>query len=67
MSSQRFPAERRLLRSTDFERVRKEGQVVRGKLLSIGYLVSTEDQLRAGFITSRRVGHVTFITTKNAA
>src|SRR3954462_9980521 len=56
MTQERFPATRRLTRWTEFQRVRREGQVVRGKFLSLGFLCLPEDRLRAGFVTSRRVG-----------
>lgn len=57
MTGSRFPRERRLTGTADFARVRREGQVVRGKFLSIGFAFLPEDRLRAGFITSRRVGN----------
>ncbi len=53
----RFPAARRLKRSRDFERVRREGHTVRGKLLMLGFLpVEGEKVFRVGLVTSRRVG-----------
>lgn len=55
--SLRFPKSRRLIRVADFERVRKEGTVRRGQLLSIGVLAVHPGELaRGAFITSRRVG-----------
>ncbi len=55
--SLRFPKTSRLTRAAEFQRVREEGVLTRGKLLSLGVLVAAaEDGTRAGFITSRRVG-----------
>jgi ribonuclease P protein component len=52
-----FPKSRRLTRTADFERVRKEGTVRRGQLLSIGVLAASPGELaRTAFITSRHVG-----------
>jgi ribonuclease P protein component len=51
----RFPKSRRLTRTAEFERVREEGEVARGELLSLGVL-REKQEMRAGFITSRRVG-----------
>jgi ribonuclease P protein component len=55
--SQLSPRAKRLLKRADFERVRREGSFVRGNLLSIGCLKSDGGQLRAGFVTSRRIGN----------
>jgi ribonuclease P protein component len=60
----RFPKSRRLTRDTEFERVRREGKSVRGELLTIAFLMDAEEPrrsqtdatVRAGFITSKRVG-----------
>jgi ribonuclease P protein component len=53
----RFPALRRLKLSREFERMRKEGQAVRGGLLMLSVLpVDSEMRFRVGLITSRRVG-----------
>ena len=53
----RFPRSRRLTRTVEFERVRKEGGVARGQFLSLGVLaLSAGETVRAGFVTSRRVG-----------
>lgn len=53
----RFPAARRLKLSREFERVRKEGRMVRGGLLMLGVLpVEGEKLFRIGLITSRRLG-----------
>lgn len=51
-----FPKKRRLVRAVEFERVRREGRVTRGPLLSIGVLRADATPLRAGFITSRKLG-----------
>lgn len=55
--SQGFPRAKRLLQRTDFERVRREGSFVRGSLVSLGCLKIDSGELRAGFVTSRRVGN----------
>ena len=53
----RFPRSRRLTCAVEFERVRKEGGVARGQFLSLGVLaLSAGETVRAGFVTSRRVG-----------
>lgn len=55
--SLRFPAGRRLKLSREFARVRKEGKTVRGKFLLLGVLPTGETgSMRAGFVTSRKVG-----------
>jgi ribonuclease P protein component len=52
-----FPKSRRLTLATEFDRVRKEGRAIRGSLISLGVLsASGEHGMRAGFITSRKVG-----------
>ena len=52
-----FPRSRRLTRTVEFERVRKEGGVARGQFLSLGVLtLKAGETVRAGFVTSRRVG-----------
>ena len=51
-----LPKSRRLIRSEDFQRVREEGKAERGSLLMLGILADASDQLRCGFITSRRIG-----------
>lgn len=52
-----FPKARRLTRSSEFERVRKEGRLTRGQFLSLGVaLRATSEKMRAGFVTSRKVG-----------
>jgi ribonuclease P protein component len=55
MADLSFPKSRRLTRAAEFERVRKEGHMIRGSLVSIGVLSGAET-IRAGFITSRKVG-----------
>ncbi len=53
----RFSAARRLKRSAEFERVRRDGQTVRGGLLMLGALRLEETTaFRVGFVTSRRIG-----------
>jgi ribonuclease P protein component len=53
----RFPKSRRLTRAADFDRVRKEGRVSRGTLITLGVLLNeTGAGVRAGFVTSRKVG-----------
>lgn len=52
-----FPKSRRLTRAAEFERVRNQGTVTRGQLLSLAVLTANAGgQSRAGFITSRKVG-----------
>jgi len=52
-----FPKSRRLTRSAEFARVRNEGKTQRGALLMMGVLENAnEEQFRAGFVTSKRVG-----------
>jgi ribonuclease P protein component len=52
-----FPKSRRLIQSAEFEHVKKNGHVHRGRLLLIG-VVSSNDAgpFRAGFVTSRALG-----------
>ncbi len=52
-----FPPTRRLLRRADFEKVRRDGAFVRGALVSLGWLKIEGKELRAGFVTSRRIGN----------
>ena len=53
----RFPKSRKLTHTSEFERVRKEGRVTRGEFLSLGIAFhATGEKMRAGFITSRKVG-----------
>lgn len=52
-----FPKTRRLARAEEFDRVKREGLVQRGKFLILGVLpVENAGPFRAGFVTSRRVG-----------
>ena len=53
----RLPRSRRLIRPADFQRVRAEGSVARGTLLSLGVLPNSPGNLCAGFVTSQRVGN----------
>ena len=54
----RFPKSRRLARDAEFQRVRAEGKSIRGQLLTLAILKDAESlPARAGFITSKRVGH----------
>ena len=52
-----FPRNRRLARSTEFDYVKKNGQVYRGQFVLLS-IVSAKDTVdfRAGFITSRALG-----------
>jgi ribonuclease P protein component len=52
-----FPKARRLTRASEYERVKRNGFVRRGKLLMLG-VVTVENcgPCRVGFITSRRLG-----------
>jgi ribonuclease P protein component len=51
-----FPKSGRLTQPDEFLRVKDEGTIVRGSLLSLGVL-SAQASLRAGFVTSKRVGN----------
>jgi ribonuclease P protein component len=51
-----FPKIRRLTRDSEFKRVKENGSVERGRLLTLGVLAVERGSFRAGFITSRRVG-----------
>lgn len=51
-----FPRSKRLIRTADFKRVREEGTVARGTLLFLSVLPAAPGDLRAGFVTSRKVG-----------
>jgi ribonuclease P protein component len=50
----RLPKSRRLTRSSEFGRVKKEGRAERGGFLILGVLAA--HPLRAGFVTSKRIG-----------
>ena len=52
-----FPKSRRLTRSAEFDLVKKNGRVERGRLLVLSVLsVNNAPLFRAGFITSHSVG-----------
>ena len=52
-----FPKSRRLIRRSEFERVKRDGSTQRGKLLALGVLkIENASPFRAGFVTSRRLG-----------
>ena len=52
-----FPKTRRLTLTTQFARVRTEGQNVRGRLLILGFLrTESTEHFQAGFVTSKRIG-----------
>jgi ribonuclease P protein component len=52
-----FPKTRRLTRASEFEHVKRDGSVQRGKLLMLGVLaLESAGPFRAGFVTSRRLG-----------
>ena len=52
-----FPKRRRLSHTSEFERVKREGTLQRGKLLTVGVLHVAEVGLfRAGVVTSRKLG-----------
>lgn len=56
-SSLSFPKQRRLTRASEYERVKREGLVRRGKLLTLSATVVENSGLcRVGFVTSRRLG-----------
>ncbi len=53
-----FSKTRRLTSKLEFTRVREQGRVFRGSLLTIGLINDAETPgFRAGFITSRKVGN----------
>jgi len=52
-----FPKTRRLALTSQFARVRTEGQNVRGRLLILGFLhTERTERFQAGFVTSKRIG-----------
>jgi ribonuclease P protein component len=52
-----FSKSKRLVRSSDFARIRAEGRTIRGNLMMLGVMIGNDAQsFRAGFVTSRRVG-----------
>jgi ribonuclease P protein component len=53
----RFPKSRRLARPAEFDKVKKNGRVQRGRFILLSVLKTTDGApFRAGFITSRAVG-----------
>ena len=53
-----FSKAKRLTNTAEFARVREEGEVFRGDLLTIGVTTDAKTAgFRAGFITSRRIGN----------
>jgi len=56
-SSLSFPKQRRLTRASEYERIKRDGLVRRGKLLTLSATVIENSGLcRVGFVTSRRLG-----------
>jgi len=52
-----FPKRRRLTRASEYERVKRDGLVRRGRLLTLSAtVVENSGPSRVGFITSRRLG-----------
>jgi ribonuclease P protein component len=52
-----FPKSRRLTEAWQFDQVRKKGRAQGGTLLMVAALTGAEvDGLRAGFVTSRKIG-----------
>jgi len=52
-----FPKSRRLTQSAEFERVKKNGRVFRGRSVVLGILPANDaTRFRAGFVTSRALG-----------
>jgi ribonuclease P protein component len=51
-----FPKSRRLTRASEFEHVKQNGRVQRGRLLMLGVAAGEDELFRAGFITSRAIG-----------
>ncbi len=48
---------KRLVRSSDFARVRAKGRSIRGNLMMLGVMLDDDvPSFRAGFVTSKRVG-----------
>ena len=53
-----FPKQRRLTRASEYERVKQEGLVWRGRLLILSTArIENSDVCRVGFITSRHLGN----------
>ncbi len=56
--SLRFPKKRRLVRTSEFDQVRRHGSFWRGKFLLLSIWKSdNEGPFRAGFITARQLGN----------
>lgn len=53
----RFPKSARLTRTSEFLKVKHEGQSCHGRLIVLSFLKTGETQTRVGLITSRRVGN----------
>jgi ribonuclease P protein component len=53
----RFPKSARLTRSSEFLRVKNEGESCHGRFMVLSVLKSGGNVTRVGFITSRRVGN----------
>jgi ribonuclease P protein component len=52
-----FPKARCLALTSQFARVREEGQNIRGRLLILGFLrTESTERFQAGFVTSKRIG-----------
>ena len=55
-----FPKSRRLVRKAEFDRVKQEGTIERGRLLVMGIApVQNSGPFRAGFVVTRRIGPAT--------
>lgn len=54
----KLPRSRRITRRADFQRVRKEGESIRGKFLVLGFLKDPElaEPFKLGLITTRKMG-----------
>lgn len=52
-----FPKGRRLVQPAEFELVKKNGQMQRGRLMMVSVLAVEQEKIfRAGFVTSRKIG-----------
>ena len=51
-----FSKSRRLASTADFDRIRKQGRVERGKFIVLSFLRTGGNGFRAGFVTSRAIG-----------
>lgn len=54
----KLPRSRRITRRADFQRVRREGESIRGKYLVLGYLADPDldEPIKIGLITTRKMG-----------